>query len=244
MTALITFNSSTLNLMKMKAPDELAKFTHAINIGGDYSLGSLSIDRKQWINEALEKYFLTYDEEEREYVRASLTDGFERFDALLDNEEEFILFYSDTPCEYCGMLVINDLLYKAGKSIRYCNVSEILRLKMTIDLETKEQVLECLHSNRTGDSLALVHQFEQLAAENTGLRIYKDGKIMSVSEDYFDHYIQEVLSKSTKSKKKKVIKIAIDSKELISSEYEYALNINYLCLRTQILLSSNEDLYQ
>lgn len=104
---------------------------------------------------------------------------------LRDRQNELAVF---DPAAACYRL-----FNSPGRSIEYLHSGEIPIDKLVLIMR------EGTKAERLNDAarIALEHEWQELAGRHETLRIWRDGRIVSVSEDYFDSYLIETIESFT-----------------------------------------------
>lgn len=105
----------------------------------------------------------------------------------------------------CGMMYALELLKNKSENLHFINVSDLI-YKYSSGIYVPRAVAE-LPPEKLGDYIKLakridkneqeeiLKQWKALKNENSQLRIFKEGKVISVSEDYFDVDILKSITK-------------------------------------------------
>lgn len=132
----------------------------------------------------------------------------------VDNEDTIYFWCAENAMELTGLMYTLELLNCSLDKTYLINASEVTYNQGMINEFTPRAIGEIAPkrfpefmkiSKKINEEMyqSLSENFKVLKSKNTNLRVYKDGKVISVSEDYFDefilHYVEEKFRKSARA---------------------------------------------
>ena len=151
-------------------------------------------ERLEWldsINKEDERIYL----EEIDYLKKAYKEFYKEISNIKDTEVIY-LWYGECSSDMCGMMYTLELLKDKIENIYFVNVSEKIyedygiirtyRAAAEISTERLKGFIEIRRKIEYQEYSDLINQWESLKDNNSILRIFKDGKVEAVSEDYFD----------------------------------------------------------
>ena len=121
-------------------------------------------------------------------------ENYHQFFKMLKDAKKIRIWISNSPHELLGLYFISDFAYPQIRDLCVCSMSYLPQ-------KYNENCLSCLPNKDWQDLITyskniLVENYSglwnRLLKENTTLRIYLNGKIVSVSVDYFDKEINTI----------------------------------------------------
>lgn len=130
----------------------------------------------------------------------------------IENEDQIYIWYGNCASEICGMMYALELLENKSGNLHFINVSDLIhkyssgiyvpRSAAEIPPEKLKDYIKIARSMASDEKEELLKQWKALKNEDSQLRVFKEGKVISVSEDYFDvdilKWTEEELKKSAR----------------------------------------------
>jgi hypothetical protein len=209
---------------------KLLEGSKVISFGDDISQGlignGINVDERiNWWNKISEE---DEDPSDMDYLKENYQDFHEKISKIKDSDVLY-LWYGHCGNEVCGMMYtlellkdkftniylinVSDMIEESANAIStYMSVAEIMaeKLKSFIKLKRKIELTEYD---------ILLNEWNLLKKDNSVLRIFKDGKIKSVKDDYFDIEILKYTEKEFKKSARIVGSVLGFSEERISDDY-------------------------
>lgn len=147
----------------------------------------------------------------------------------IESEDQIYIWYGNCASEICGMMYALELLKNKSENLHFINVSDLIRKYSSgiyvprsaaeIPPEKLKDYIKIVRSMDSDEKEELLKQWKALKNENSQLRIFKEGKIISVSEDYFDVDILKWTEKEFKKSARIVGSVIGYSETTISDSY-------------------------
>ncbi len=132
-----------------------------------------------------------------EGLDAAVSNGIRRLKKALKKDSQVCIWFTPyDACEYLAMLAFIEWLTEKGSVIYLCDYSEAcpdLHTNMYCKFKAKPE--KHLLSNE--ERRTYLTELAKLKAEDTGLRLMIDGKIVSLPDNHFDARILEVIGDKT-----------------------------------------------
>lgn len=146
-------------------------------------------------------YFYGYDDKSDFdwYLNTSVKKYYEEFHHIINTtSDEIIIWYSNSPVEYCGMLytcyvlkeksvdisMINcsQIIEVTGTTVKCCSTGEIHPEKQKYFFESKKEITQ-------EEKVKYANVWERLIEENGELRTFENADIKTVDINFYDEYI-------------------------------------------------------
>lgn len=147
----------------------------------------------------------------------------------IESEDEIYIWYGNCASEICGMMYVLELLENKSENLYFINVSDLIhkypagiyipRSVTELPPEKLKDYIKIARSMDSDEKEELLKQWKALKNENSQLRIFKEGKVISVSEDYFDANILKWTEKELRKSARIVGNVIGYSKARISNSY-------------------------
>lgn len=188
--------------------------------------GGVNIEKRSnwWKSIDEEEYFTDYEEMDLKEIYSEFYNEISK----IDDKDTLYLWYGSSK-EFCGMLYTLELLKDRDLNIYLINVTDmIIRYKDTIHLvkgtgeimpdniDKYISLKQKLDSNKYGE---LLSTWELLKKDNSILRIFKNEKIKSEDENYFDMDILKYTPKEFRKSARIVGSVMGNSEVEISDDY-------------------------
>jgi len=158
-------------------------------------------ERIKWTNSLRwGEFSLVYTDEE---LIISYNEFYKEIEKI-SNGDKIYFWYEECPDEMCSMMYTLRLLENKSLNIYSINVLEVVTkylrcISRSIEEISSEEFKGCINKAATKLDIdkqkELLNEWETLQSENDSLRVLKDGKLISVSEDYFDKEILKFAKK-------------------------------------------------
>ena len=144
------------------------------------------------------------------------------------------IWYSNSPSEYFGMLYLCSII-DYTKKVYLTNCSDYVKDCIAVSLLEDYELTKCSQHYKIlnqKELQAYKETWEQLVQENSKLRVYENGRIIT-SEAYYDKDIKELLSKkmSPLNISTEIYLVYLRKRMLVSDGYIY-VRINQLVMGT------------
>lgn len=227
----ICFSQSAKGSLKFAINKKIIEGEKVISLYDDISQGPINggIDkdkRIEWLKKIINK-----DEFYDEYIE-ELIENYAEFKKEISNIEDTYKIYfwhGENAIEICGLMYALELLKDKWKNVYLINVSNMpMKVKYGVYIPRctgeimPEKLSYYIKVNRKlneDEHIKLLLQWKALKKENSILRIFKDGKIENVNDDYFDMFILKYTSKELKKSARVIGEVLGNSKNLISDAY-------------------------
>lgn len=201
-------------------------FPDDISIGkiGNY----MNLDERLEWWDIINKEEATIHSEEINYLKRSYKKFYKEISSINDADIIY-LWYGECSNDMCGMMNTLELLKDKIDNIYFVNVSEKIYVRDSI-IYTYRSVSEII-TEKLKESIEikrkiehqeyhdLVSQWNLLKKDNSILRIFKDGKVQSLSEDYFDIDILKYTENEFRKSARSIGRMMAYSEMKISDEY-------------------------
>ncbi|WP_160692056.1 DUF1835 domain-containing protein [Clostridium sp. C2-6-12] len=185
-------------------------------------------ERINWLNSLSEE-----DERIRSWDNAHLRKGYKKFYKKIQkvkSSDTLYLWFGQCSQELCGMMYTLELIKDKNPKMYFINVSDKIEESLNGNVYTYRAVAEIMPKKlktfidikrkiEAEEFNELLNQWNVLKTENSLLRVYEEGKIKSVKEDYFDIDILKYTEKNLKKSARIVGSILGYSENKISDEY-------------------------
>lgn len=114
----------------------------------------------------------------------------------IESQDQIYIWYGNYASEICGMMYVLELLKNKSENLYFINVSDLIhkypagiyipRSAAEILPEKLGDYIKIARSVDSDEKEELLKQWKALKNESSQLRVFKEGKVISVSEDYFD----------------------------------------------------------
>ncbi|WP_244835027.1 DUF1835 domain-containing protein [Clostridium sp. BJN0001] len=227
----ICFSQSAKGSLKYAINKKIIEGNKVISLYDDISQGPIKCNvdvekRIYWLKETINKdeyYYESIEEIKKNYME------FQKNISALEDTDTIYFWYGQNAIEICGLMYALELLKDKWKNVYLINVCDMpMKVKYGIYIPRctseiiPEKFNEYIKINRKIDKdeyIKLLTEWETLKKEDSVLRIFKDGKIRNVNEDYFDIFILQYTSKELKKSARTIGNVLGNSKILISDEY-------------------------
>ncbi|WP_238900762.1 DUF1835 domain-containing protein [Clostridium sp. YIM B02500] len=166
--------------------------------------------------------------EEIDYLKRAYKQFYKEISNIKDIDVIY-LWYGECCSDICGMMYALELLKNKIESIYFINVSEKIyegnsiiytyRAVAEIITEKLKEFIKIRRKIEYKEYHDLINQWESLKDNNSILRIFKDGKVQAVSEDYFDINILKYTENEFRKCARIVGSVMGYSEEKISDDY-------------------------
>lgn len=184
-------------------------------------------ERIKWLNEIFrgDDTYSFEDEELQQYYAS-----FKKHISEINDIDTVYLWYGNSGNELCAMLYTLELLKVKNPSIYLINVSDVIyetpigeimsyRAVGEVDTEKLQSFINLKRKVKPKEYEDLTKQWELLKRDNSLLRIFKNDKVESVNEDYFDIDILKYTEKKFKRAARTVGMVLGLSETPISDSY-------------------------
>lgn len=228
----ICFSESARGTIKMAVQLKIINGQKVIGLFDDLSNGPISnlIDtykRIEWSDKFKDEFdcipYCSLDDLETCYTK------FYKDINDIKSEDEIYIWYGECGREMCGMMYTLELLKNKSENLHFINVSDLVhkwqagiyipRSSAEIPPEKLGEYIKVARKLNDNEQEELLRQWETLKNENSLLRIFKEGKVISVSEDYFDADILKWTEKELKKSARIVGSVIGYSETRISDSY-------------------------
>lgn len=186
-------------------------------------------ERIKWLNEIFrgdDTY--SFEDEELQQYYASFKKNISEINVI----DTVYLWYGNSGNELCAMLYTLELLKGKNPSIYLVNVSDVIyenscgevfsyRAVGEVDAEKLQSFINLKRKVQPKEYEDLMKQWESLKRDNSLLRIFKNDKVNSVNEDYFDIDILKYTEKKFKRAARTVGMVLGLSETPISDSYVF-----------------------
>lgn len=223
-------------------PNEQKVIVFSDNLSQGPINGDVNIEKRiKWYNIIdAENYFNDYDAEDLKEIY----NEFHGEISKVDNSDTLYLWYGSSR-EFCGMLYTLEFLKDRKLNIYLINVADtFIKYNQNVFLArdageiSPEKIEKYIESKRKLDSKEyekLLDIWELLKNDNSILRIYKNGKVSSVDESYFDI---DILKYTTEEFRKSARTIG----EVLGNS-EVKILDDYILWRVKVLVKSGKIEY-
>lgn len=200
-------------------------------------------ERIKWISSLKwGEFSLDYNDDE---LMVSYNEFYREIEKI-NSGDKIYFWYEECVNEMCDIMYTLKLLENKSLDIYMVNTLELFtkylryNISRSIDEIAPEEFKACI--NKVGAKLhidkqkELLNQWEALQSENSSLRILKEGKLISVSGDYFD---KDIL-KFTEKKLTKVIRVIGSA----AAHSEIGISDFYMRSRVKKLIESKKIRYE
>lgn len=158
-------------------------------------------ERIRWISS------LTWGEFSLDYNDGELIASYDEFYKEIEkinNGDKIYFWYEECADEMCGIMYTLKLLKNKSIDIYLVNTFELFTkylkyISRSVEEIAPEEFKACINKAQTRIDIdkqkELLNQWEVLQSENSSLRIFEEGKLASVSQDYFDKDILKFAEK-------------------------------------------------
>lgn len=227
----ICFSQATKGSLKYAVNKKIIEGEKVISLYDDISQGPIYGDidlekRIDWLKKTISKdeyYYEDISDIKKNYME------FQKEISNLSNTDTIYFWYGNNAIEICGLMYALELLKDKWKNIYFINVCDMaVEVKYGIYIPRctgeimPEKFKEYIKINRKIDKneyIKLLTQWKVLKKENSNLRIFKDGKVENVDENYFDIFILKYTSKEFKKSARIIGDVLGNSEILISDDY-------------------------
>lgn len=187
------------------------------------------------------EFSLGYNDEE---LMASYDEFYKEIEKI-NNGDKIYLWYEECVDEMCSIMYTLKLLKSKSLDIYSINTLEIFTkylrcISRSIEEIAPEEFKTCINKAATKLNIdkqkELLNQWKILQSQNSYLRVLKDGKLISVSQDYFD---KDIL-KFAKKKLTKVLRIIGSA----AGNSEIGISDFYMRSRVKELIESGKLRYE
>lgn len=150
----------------------------------------------------------------------------------IENEDQVYIWYGNCASEICGMMYILELLENKSENLHFINVSDLIykypagiyvpRSAAEISPEKLGDYIKIARSMDADEKEELLKEWKALKNEDSQLRVFKEGEVISAAEDYFDVDILKWTEKELK-KSARIVGSVIGYADTKISDY-YILN--------------------
>lgn len=232
----ICFGENAMNLLRASYPI----IKSVVCISDDLSIGEISdLDRYTG-----KPFLLTIND--INCWENSFEIEYKNFEKEIRKYEEVVIWYSNSPFEFCGMLYVMWKLKNSEAKVYYINTSEIHKqvknnnsIVWCVGEINYEDVLSYMNLKRTvsfEEKIFYYETWEELMIENKELRSFENGKIVGVDIDYYDQFIFECIDYTPKNIKD----IIFDSIYNINLEKGNRINDKIIISRVQKLIEDKK----
>lgn len=228
----ICFSESTRGTIKRAIQLKILNGQKVVGLLDDLSNGPISnlIDtykRIEWSDKFKDEFdcipYCSLDDLETCYTK------FYKDISDIKSEDEIYIWYGECGREMCGMMYVLELLKNKSENLHFVNVSDLVRKcqagiyiprsSAEIPPEKLGEYIKVARKLNDNEREEILKQWETLKNENSLLRIFKEGKLISVSEDYFDADILKWTEKELKKSARMVGSVIGYSETGISDSY-------------------------
>ncbi|WP_243153110.1 DUF1835 domain-containing protein [Clostridium sporogenes] len=223
----ICFSQSSKGSLKYAVNKKIIEGEKVISFYDDISQGHIKggIDKDKridWFKKTISKdefYYEDIDELMESYVE------FQKEISNVRDTDTIYFWYGQNAIEICGLMYTLELLKDKWKNVYFINVSDLpMKSEYGIYIPRctgeimPEKFSEYIKINRKIDKdeyIKWLTQWKVLKKENSILRIFKDGKVENVDEDYFDIFILKYTPKEFKKSARIIGEVLGNSETLI-----------------------------
>lgn len=227
----ICFSQSARGSLKYAVNKKIIEGEKVISFYDDISQGPIKggIDKDKridWFKKTISKDEFYYEDIDE------LMESYEEFQKEISNVRDtdtIYFWYGQNAIEICGLMYTLELLKDKWKNVYFINVSDLpmksehgIYIPRCTGEIMPEKFSEYIKINRKIDKdeyIKWLTQWEVLKKENSILRIFKDGKVENVDEDYFDIFILKYTPKEFKKSARIIGEVLGNSEILISDGY-------------------------
>lgn len=202
-----------------------------IVLGDDLSQGSIgnSIEvdeRIDWWN-SIDKEDEKIHSAENSYLKESYKKFYKKISKIKESDTVYF-WYGECSSEFCGMMYTLELLKDKVSNIYLINVSDRIEEDGTICTyksvgeiipEKLESFIKMKKKIEEEEFEHLLNQWNSLKSENSLLRVYEEGRVKSVDENYFDIDILKHTEKEFKKSARIIGTVMGASENRISDDY-------------------------
>ncbi|EQB87677.1 hypothetical protein J2Z44_004036 [Clostridium punense] len=215
-----------ISTKKLSIGDKVVTFWDDIS-NGYIGNGVTVEERIKWLNEIFrEDDTYSFEDDELQQYYAS----FKKHISEINDKDTVYLWYGNSGNEFCAMLYTLELLKVKNPSIYLVNVSEVIyetpigelfsyRAVGEVDAEKLQPFIRLKRKVEPKEYEDFIKQWEALKRESSLLRIFKNDKVESVNEDYFDIDILKYTQKKFKRAARTVGMVLGLSETPISDSY-------------------------
>ncbi|MGN9164678.1 DUF1835 domain-containing protein [Tissierellaceae bacterium HCP3S3_D8] len=231
----ICFSSSAAAMLHILSLDN-----KIIYLNDDLSIGNINnLDASSRVDQMI--YYASYniknyhDHNEGRKSEISIYDNFYKDIQCIPSHEEILIWYSNSPFEYCGMLYTLWLLKEREVNINLLNVSQYgYSFVVEIGFEGVQTLLSLGERITLEEKIEYCKKWELLQSESGELRMYIDNTIRTVPDEFFD----EVLVSFAKEKSIDILEALTHVCQYYREEKKIIINYYYLFSRLNILLKT------
>lgn len=163
----------------------------------------------------------------------SVSEQMRKLKKLLKNDKSLCLWFSQKNTdEYLGMLATVHHFDNKGIVIYLCDCTVLYDCLFELQMRKDVNPIERHILSLTEKELFLL-ELKRLQSENTMLRITKNGKVISIQDDYYDNAIFDFIG----DKEVKVVDIC---KYLIENKLELSDKYTFILMRIKQLIAENK----
>lgn len=215
-----------ISTKKLSLGDKVVTFWDDISNG--YIGNEVNVEERiKWLNEIFrgdDTYSFEDDELQQYYA------SFKKHISQINDMDTVYLWYGNSGNELCAMLYTLEILKGKNPSIYLVNVSDVIyetpigelfsyRAVGEVDAEKLQSFIRLKRKVEPKEYEDFIKQWEALKRENSLLRIFKNDKVESVNEDYFDIDILKYTEKKFKRAARTVGMVLGLSETPISDSY-------------------------
>lgn len=223
----ICFSSSACVMIKMELDQ------NTLFLLDDLSVGHI---KNQNYESRFEEFFSMYGYriQDKQKERDLFLQNYQSLVEEIGRNDVVRIWYSNSPSEYFGMLHLCSIVDSA-KKVYLTNCSDYVNGCIAVSLLGDYELTKCSQHYKIlnqKELQAYKETWEQLVQENSKLRVYENGRIIT-SEAYYDKDIKELLSKkmSPLNISTEIYLVNLRKRMLVSDGYIY-VRINQLVMGT------------
>ena len=223
----ICFSSSACVMIKMELDQ------NTLFLLDDLSVGHIN---NQNYEGRFEEFFSMYGYriQDKQKERNLFLQNYQTLIEEIGQNDVVRIWYSNSPSEYFGMLYLCSII-DYTKKVYLTNCSDYVKDCIAVSLLEDYELTKCSQHYKIlnqKELQAYKETWEQLVQENSKLRVYENGRIIT-SEAYYDKDIKELLSKkmSPLNISTEIYIVYLRKRMLVSDGYIY-VRINQLVMGT------------
>ena len=223
----ICFSSSACVMIKMELDQ------NTLFLLDDLSVGHIN---NQNYEARFEEFFSMYGYriQDKQKERNLFLQNYQTLIEEIGQNDVVRIWYSNSPSEYFGMLYLCSII-DYTKKVYLTNCSDYVKDCIAVSLLEDYELTKCSQHYKIlnqKELQAYKETWEQLVQENSKLRVYENGRIIT-SEAYYDKDIKELLSKkmSPLNISTEIYLVYLRKRMLVSDGYIY-VRINQLVMGT------------
>ncbi|WP_054354930.1 DUF1835 domain-containing protein [Enterocloster bolteae] len=223
----ICFSSSACVMIKMELDQ------NTLFLLDDLSVGHIN---NQNYEGRFEEFFSMYGYriQDKQKERNLFLQNYQTLIEEIGQNDVVRIWYSNSPSEYFGMLYLCSII-DYTKKVYLTNCSDYVKDCIAVSLLEDYELTKCSQHYKIlnqKELQAYKETWEQLVQENSKLRVYENGRIIT-SEAYYDKDIKELLSKkmSPLNISTEIYLVYLRKRMLVSDGYIY-VRINQLVMGT------------